>query len=119
MIEALAAALGVVLGSVLGPPSLTATGVPEPTADVPGAFDEATAAFEARVLRLHPPGSEVEALRQALARDGFDGITGSADEGFAFRGRPGFLCELNWEVRWTAEAGRIESLDALHWGDCL
>jgi hypothetical protein len=94
-------------------PELTDTGVPSPTNDAQS-FDEASAAFDARVRSLHPPGSEAAALAEALREEGF-----ALGEGEARLERPGFLCELEWTVRWTEEGGRIARVEGAHSGVCL
>jgi hypothetical protein len=109
MIEALFALL---LG--YGEPSLTETGVPSPTNDA-ASFTEASAAFDVQLRRLHPPGSEVAALEAALAEEGF--VVEAPGE--ARLERPGFLCLLDWTVRWTEAGGLIETVEGEHAGVCM
>ncbi len=94
-------------------PELTDTGVPSPTNDA-ASFDEASRAFDARVRSLHPPGSEVAALEEELREEGF--ILG---EGEARLEGPGFLCQLDWTVRWAEEGGRITMIEGAHGGICM
>lgn len=101
---------------------LTDTGISEPTADVPEAFDEATAAFSARLNLLHPPGSAVADLVATLEADGFVLVEAEElkpGEGAARLEKPGFMCQLIWTVNWTEEARLIVTIDGLHDGICL
>lgn len=99
-----------------GEPSLTGYhGMARPTHDVPGAFDAAAAAFQARLDAAHPPGSPTEALRAALRAEGFE----MEVAGEAHLLRDGFMCELGWTVIWTGEGGVLRSVVGDHYGNCL
>ena len=106
---------GAMQSYLAGAEDLTDTGVPQPTNDVPGGFDEASKAFDARLRERHPLGSPVAELRAALASEGFK----VDNDGVARLMRPGFLCQLDWSVRWTERDGRIGSIEGQHDGICF
>ena len=107
------------IGAVTGPASLIDTGVPQPTSDATNAFDAASAAFERRVVGLHPVGSDAGELRQALAADGFRVLGETRGTWEAEREDDGFMCLLHWQVTWTEAGGLLTEVGGYHWGECL
>ncbi len=102
--------------SMAGPfGAITDTGVPSPNHDSAEMWAEASDAFDAHLRALHPPGSEAEALRAALLREGFV----LAGEGEARLAWPGFMCSYDWVVRWTEAEGRVASVEGVHSGACF
>lgn len=118
MIEWIAGVLVWAMAMAVAPQDVTATGVIPPSSDGQS-FADAAAAFDARLRQLHPPGSEVADLRQALVAQGFVLEPGSNGEQVGTLDRNDWFCQLRWIVVWTEEATRVATIRGDQDGVCL
>ena len=88
---------------------------------LPGAFNEASDAFDRRVQQRFAIGSDERELRGALANERFT-ITRDPMYPFAFSARftaNEWVCRADWYIRWSVFAGNIATISGRYSEICL
>ena len=92
---------------------------------LPYAMDQIEPAFDQRLKSMFPVGSDENALRAELTKEGFQIKTlggDSAENPLRYRGEfdlPGLVCRKDWVVLWDADAGKIRSIHGRFYSACL
>lgn len=111
------AALLAFLGMGPGDAGLTAgMGAGAAVGDVPTDAPANTLLLDDRLQAAYPPGSPVAALVRALAAEGFEV---DESEGTATLRRMDWLCELTFDVTWTAEDDVLVATEGRAGGVCM
>lgn len=92
---------------------------------LPRNFPEANVTFNRRVTERFPVGSSEGVLKRELNRENFTigPVHSPGALGAQFRanreGKMGLLCDLDWDVYWAAEAGKITIIYATYFPTCV
>ncbi|HUO98579.1 MAG TPA: hypothetical protein VMU01_07910 [Rhizomicrobium sp.] len=85
------------------------TELPALARDLPKDARAAGAAFRSRVARRFPAGTSGADMAKELTREGFR--IGAGGDSASLK-RTVFPCEIEWNVRWKTESGKIARTDA-------
>jgi hypothetical protein len=95
---------------------------PPPIAkDLPSGFRVGATFFNERVAQRFPVGSDEKALRAELTRERFS-FTEDPSHQYSFSARfetENIPCRNTWRIRWSADQGKIGSIEGYYGSICL